>query len=104
MTEQLDVVVSDHLYYNYKAWTHPDHRRRHLANDRGRVRRQEKVIPRDKRLVTYVDVNNYPSRLHRPEQHPIFLGHAGYIRLFGYEIPFTGPTPKRFGFSIVRRC
>ena len=31
VTPQLDILVPDGVRYGYKAWTHPDHRRRHLS-------------------------------------------------------------------------
>jgi hypothetical protein len=96
VTDQLEVVIDERLVY-------PDHRRKHLSHARGRLNRQFFPLTEGRRTVDYVAVHNLASKLKHPDIHPVRLGYCGYIRLFGREYPFTQPTPRRFGFRLVRR-
>lgn len=102
VTDQIDVVVDDRLVYRYKAWTHPEHRRRHLSHARGRINRTLFPLAPGQRTVSYVETHNYASKLHREDIRPVPVGHAGFIRLLGREMPFTLAGPKRAGFRLAR--
>lgn len=102
VTDQVEVSVDDRLVYRYKAWTHPEHRRKHLSHARGRINKTLFPLKAGGRTVSYVETHNYASRLHRAGIHPQSVGHCGYLRLFGREFPFTMPGPKRAGFRLVR--
>lgn len=102
VTEQIDVSVEDRLVYRYKAWTHPEHRRKHLSHARGRLNKTLFPLKAGGRTVSYVETHNYASRLNRADVRPESVGHCGYFRWFGREWPFTLPGPKRAGFRLIR--
>ena len=103
VTEQIDVVIDDRLAYRYKGWTHPEHRRKHLSHARGRINRRLFNLTAGQRMVSYVDSFNPTARQTHSDVHPIRLGIAGFVTLFGREYPFTGRIPRRYGFRLQRR-
>ncbi len=102
VTDQLEVLIDDHLRYRYKGWTHPAHRRKHLSHARGRINSTLFPMSDGHRMVSYVDSHNFASRLKHPDVHPVRLGYAGYVTFFGEQYPFTGRIPRRFGFELRR--
>lgn len=102
VTPQIDVAVDRRLVYRFKGWTHPDHRRKHLSHARGRLNKSLFPLAADQRTVSYVETHNYASKLHRSDVHPEPVGHCGFVRLFGREVPFTLPGARRVGFRLVR--
>ncbi len=102
-TEQLDVVISDNLVYRYKGWTHPDHRRKHLSLARGSLNKKLFPLGDKRRTVSFVVSHNFKSKLHHRALKPERIGLCGYLRIFGREIPFTLPGPRRHGFRLARR-
>jgi len=102
LSGQLEVSIDDRLVYRYKAWTHQDHRRKHLSMARGRLNKTLFPLNPGQRTVSYVDTTNFPSRLVRPEIHPRAIGYSGYVVIAGREIPFNTPGVKAHGFRIQR--
>lgn len=106
VSAQLDVLVPDGFRYGYKAWTHPEHRRRNLARARGYVRRQTLKWAHEVRSISYIETHNYPSLLRsyrHPRQRSLPMGFCGWVTLFGREIPFNSRRAKWIGFEFVRR-
>ena len=103
VTRQLRVAVEQDLFYRYKGWTHPDHRRRYLSHARGRLNSSLFPGSDSSRMVSYVDTHNYASKLHHADIQPVRLGYAGYVTLFGRQIPFTTPRCRASGFQLSRR-
>ena len=103
LTNQLEVAIDNRLVYRYKAWTHPNHRRKHLSMARGRLNKTLFPLQPGQRTIAYVATTNFPSRLVRPEIHPQAVGYSGYFKLAGREIPFNTPGTRRAGFKVQRR-
>ncbi len=102
VTDQVGVIVSNGIQYRYKGWTHPEHRRKYLSHARGRL---NSCLYRDDpqpRMVSYVDAQNFPSRLTHADVHQSSLGVCLIVRLFGREIPINSQRAKRAGFKLVR--
>ena len=102
VTRQLRVEIDQALFYRYKGWTHPEHRRQYLSHARGRLNSALFPDSDPSRMVSYVDTHNYASKLHHAEIHPVHLGYAGYVTLFGRQIPFTTPGCRARGFQLSR--
>lgn len=102
LSGQLEVRLSNRLIYRYKAWTHPNHRRKHLSMARGRLNKTLFPLEPGQRTVAYVDTTNFASKLVRPEIQPEKIGYCGYVVLAGREIAFNGAGPVRHGFKLQR--
>ncbi len=103
VTEQVAVAVSKNLLYRYKGWTHPQHRRKHLSHARGRLNSRLFPPQPGQRMVSYVEAQNFPSRLKHAEVRPVRLGYSLIVRLFGREMIFNSGVARRFGFRLVYR-
>lgn len=106
VTDQLDVIVPTGFRYGFKAWTHPDHRRRKLGEVRTYVQFTYGDHPPGERSVHYIECHNYPSLLHgyrHPRERRIRIGLVGWITVFGRHIPFNSRGAKWLGFLFVRR-
>lgn len=105
-SEQLDVLVPPGFRYGYKSWTHSEHRQANLARMRGYVRRQTLPVEHEQRNISYIETHNYASLLHgyrHPRLRGLRMGFAGWITLFGRQIPFTTRHARWVGFELVRR-
>ena len=106
VSEQLDVLIPPGFRYGYKAWTHEDHRRRHLSKMRGHFHFTTVPRPYEERGIWYVETHNYMSLLHsyvHPRQRAMRMGYCGWLTLFGRQIPFNTRAAKWIGFEFVRR-
>lgn len=103
VTDQTAVKIDERLLYRYKGWTHPAHRRNHLSHARGRI--NSRLFPKQQgqHMVSYVEVQNFPSRLKHADVHPVCLGYSMILRVFGKEYLFNSPIAKRYGFQLVPR-
>jgi len=102
INQQLRVEVGESLFYRYKGWTDPQHRRKHLSHARGRINSTLFDGCDATRMVSYVDVHNYPSKLHHTQIKPITLGYCGYVTWRGRVYPFTQRKTRDAGFALVR--
>ncbi len=105
-SDQLDVLIPKGFRYNYKDWTHDDHRRRNLSSMRGHVRFTTLPRPYEERSISFVETHNYASLLHayvHPRERRIRLGFFGWLTVFGRQIPFNSRTAKWVGLELVRR-
>lgn len=103
---QLDVLVPDGFRYDYYAWTHPDHRQKHLSAMRLHVLRQARRGRPLQRAIGWVETHNYPALLgsyRGPQERVIKMGYVGWISLFGHQIPFNSRRAKWIGFEFVRK-
>lgn len=105
VTPQIDAIIGPQYRYAYAAWTHPDHRRKHLGEARRFVRRQCAPRPASLRGIAYIETDNFPSLANatRNGRHPVRVGYCGHVTWRGKDYPFTGRVAKRFGFRLVRR-
>ncbi len=106
VTEQLDLLVPPGFRYGYKAWIHPDHRRRNLSRIQGYVRFNTLPRPFEERSISYIETHNYPSLLHsyvHPRLRHLRTGYVGWVTLFGRQIPFNSRGAKRIGFEFVKK-
>ena len=106
VTAELEALIPDGFRYSYKAWTHPDHRRRNLSRLRSHVRLNTVARPYNERGISYIETHNYPSLLRgyrRPTLRRIPMGITGWFTLFGRQIPFNSRRAKWIGFEFVRR-
>ena len=102
VSDQIAVRISNGVQYRYKGWTHPNHRRKHLSHARGRL--NSRLFPDDPmpRMISYVEAQNFPSRLTHADVHPSSLGVCLIIRVLGWELPISSRAAKRAGFTLVR--
>jgi len=102
VTPQVYARISGGLQYRYKGWTHPQHRRKHLSHARGRLNSQ--LFPEDQapKMISYVAVQNFASRLTHKEVRPESVGLCGIVRIFGTDYVFHGPGVKSAGFELIR--
>lgn len=106
VTDQLDVLIPPGFRYNYKDWTHPDHRRRNLTTMRGHIRFTTLPRPYDERSISYVETHNYPSLLHgyvHPKRRSLRMGIVGWFTILGRQIPFNSRRAKWIGLEFVRK-
>lgn len=104
-TNQLDVLVPKKFRYGYKAWVHPEHRRRNLSVMQIYVMN---ALPRafTEREIGYIETHNYPALLfgyRAPESRSLMLGRIGWFTLVGRQIPFRTPYAKWVGLEFVRK-
>lgn len=105
VSEQLRVVVPKGFRYIYKAWTHPDHRRKHLSALNAQFRNLTREAPFEERSISYVETHNYPSLLNtgrHPSERGIRCGLVGWFTVFGRQIPFSSRHAKWIGFEFSR--
>lgn len=106
VTDQIDVVVPPGFRYGYKAWTHPDHRKRHLSRMMSYVMRVEGNRPHEERGISYIETHNYRSllRSHRNiTDRAIPMGYVGWFTFCGRQIPWNSRKAKWIGCIFVRR-
>ena len=106
VTDQIDVIIPEGFKYDYKSWTHRDHRRRNISKMIGHV--MWKALERDysERVIWYIETHNYQSLLHsytHPRQWSLRFGYVGWFTLFGRQIPFNSRWAKKIGFEFVRK-
>ncbi len=106
VNEQLDVLIPRGFVYSYRAWTHPDHRRRGLtsacAYELSRKRYEEHCLDR---VIWYVETHNYPSLLHAvdsPKTWSLLMGYVGWFKIFGRMVPLNSRWASKIGFVFVR--
>lgn len=101
VTKQLDVVVPTGFRYSYKAWTHPDHRGKHLSRSRAKLSRSSQYPS-----LSYIKVNNYPSLLNPyrfPTSRRLRMGYVGWWEFAGKQYPFATRRAKWIGFEFVKK-
>lgn len=106
VTDQLDVMIPEGFKYGYKAWTHPDHRRRNLSKMISHVKWKQVARDYGERGIWYIETHNYQSRLHsyiHPREWSIGFGYVGWFTLFGRQIPFNTRWAKKIGLEFVRK-
>ncbi len=106
LTDQLDIVVPQDFRFTYKTWSHPDHQDRSLQDacayllDQFGFRNEWMV-----RTVSFVDVDDYESRLHEyvyPVHWRQHTGYIGWVSLFGRQFLFNTRWAKRTGLVLRR--
>ncbi len=106
VSDQLDILIPEGFRYEYKGWTHPDHRRSQLARLRARAMLENEDRPYHERSIWYVETHNYSSLLHGfrpPRERDFRVGLMGWFCFFGKEIPFNSRNAKRYGVEFVRK-
>ena len=103
VTEQVAVEIDDSLLYRYKGWTHPEHRRKYLSHARGRLNQTLFDRSAGQKMVSYVEAQNFASRLNHKDVHPQHLGWCGIVKLFGREWSFNTNSTVKHGFRLVPR-
>lgn len=106
VTPQLDVLVPPGFRYLYKAWTEPGHRRKNLSTAQSWMRVTYGNRPFSERTLSYTETHNYPSLLTKylhPNKRPLAMGLAGWITIFGRQIPINSRGARWIGFEFVRR-
>lgn len=105
VTEQLEVRVPEGFRYVYKSWTHPDHRRRNLSRMGAFVRNATGGVPFEERTISYVETHNYAVLLRNrhPSDRSIQFGYAGWLTLFGRQVPFRTRKAGWIGFEFSRK-
>jgi hypothetical protein len=89
-------------HYGYKAFTRSSHRGRRILVavalfadsyllERGRVAQ-----------VAFTDIHNFASLAAQKVARSRRIGLAGYVKWFGFFIPFRTPAVKRIGFAFER--
>ena len=61
VTDQLDVLIPKGFRYSYKAWTHPEHRRKNISRMCLYVEQTQSHRPFEERGIFYVETHNYPT-------------------------------------------
>lgn len=102
VTDQVAIRISGGLQYRYKGWTHPEHRRKHLSHARGRLNSRLFPEAAGQRMVSYVEAQNFASRLTHADVHPTRLGVCFILRILGREYPINSRAARRAGFELVR--
>jgi hypothetical protein len=106
VSDQLEVLIPVGFRYNYKDWTHSDHRQRNLSKIRGHVRFTTMPRPYVERSISYVETHNYASLLHgyrHPRERNLAMGLCGWITLLGRQITFNSRRARWVGFELVRK-
>ncbi|MEM9621522.1 MAG: hypothetical protein AAF993_07740 [Pseudomonadota bacterium] len=105
VTDQLEVVVPEGFRYGYKSWTHKDHRQKNLSRMGAWLKQNFAGRPFDERGIFYIETHNYASLLHgyrRPSNRSLKMGLAGWVTVFGRQIPFASRRARWIGFHFQR--
>jgi len=103
MEAGFNVRIGEGYSYSYKSFTLPSHRGRRLQQQitwESDGWRQDNGF---KYNIDYVRTHNFASIAADRRYGNVAVGYAGYIRRFGFVMPFRSPGTKHHKFELVRR-
>ncbi|MFK7914882.1 MAG: hypothetical protein AB8B93_13275 [Pseudomonadales bacterium] len=89
--------------YNYKSYTLPEFRGRHIRGSYGVLQpldAQHQVT----HTIAFIETYNFASRRAELRNGGVRVGYAGYFRWFGRTVPFRSPGAAKYGFAFTSRA